>query len=237
MLISSPKSSRTVEGPADILQDLSRRAVCHIRVTPVDKLACLQVRVKAMEALGAARVLDKGLAACRAMETGMSLIVTIGTKIRRTAAWGLVPFGHQIVPHGMGGQLMVCSACPLHFMSSGFSMADMPSPHAPAPLLAPTTSSLFVKPCACCQLIAKHSFIANHAINHHITRRRAATWPTGPCMRWMSWGAAADAGQPLMLCTGKRPSSEPCKQGVTGDGSGGLQASGRAATRPPGWCM
>ena len=45
-------------------------------------LACPQVRVKAMEALGAARVLDKGLAACRAMETGM--IVTIGTMIRCT---------------------------------------------------------------------------------------------------------------------------------------------------------
>ena len=33
---------------------------------------CLcQVRVKALDALGAARVLDKGLAACRALEAGM----------------------------------------------------------------------------------------------------------------------------------------------------------------------
>ena len=43
-------------------------------------LACSQVRVKAMEALGAARVLDKGLAACRAMETGVT--VPIGTMIK-----------------------------------------------------------------------------------------------------------------------------------------------------------
>ena len=33
-------------------------------------LCCSQVRVKALEALGAARVLDKGLAACRALEAG-----------------------------------------------------------------------------------------------------------------------------------------------------------------------